>query len=542
MSTAKSADAIRETAVSNDMVNVSIGQLLDRAVERFGDREAYVFERERLTYAQLSDRVDLYSRALMAQGIVQGDKISIWMANNLDWVLVYLAVARIGGVLVPVNTGFKVDEAAYVVGQSDSVMLVVGARVRDRSLATEALQVLEDERVSARTVVVVGGPCPDGATPVDALLSRAVEISDEALAGRKARVGADDVVLTLYTSGTTGFPKGAMHSHKVIQNMSDAADRMRLSPEDKVVLYLPLFHVFGAAAVISYMYAGGCIVLVESYDVAHTLELMELERATVVYGISTMYYDQMQHPDFARRDLSSIRLCLTPGTGDLVRMTSERMGPAVNVYGMTETTSITALTSLEDTMERRADTVGRPLPGFEVKIVDPNGASLPPDSVGELVLRGHPVMLGYYKQPEATAEVLDHEGWFSTGDAASFTTDGYVRYAGRIKDMFRVGGENVDPIEVETVLMRHPAVAMATVTGIPDVRLDEVGIAHVQLLNGAVATSKELREFVRERLAHYKVPRHVVFVDDFPKTASGKIQKFVLRKQFLAQQSASGPT
>jgi fatty-acyl-CoA synthase len=521
--------------MSTDMAGVTIGQLLERAVEKFGDREAYVAEDRRLTFRQLAEETDVWARALMAAGVAPGDKVSLMMANRLEWVLIHLAVSQIGAALVPVNTGFRPDEVGYVVGQSDSVMFIVGAQVRGRSLVSEGLQVLQDERVSAKTLVVVGGEAPEGTVAAADLLARADEVSPAALAERKASVRPDDVVLTLYTSGTTGFPKGAMHSHKVIRNMADAADRMRLTPDDTVVLYLPLYHVFGAAAVVTYMYAGGKIVLVENYDVAKSLELMERERATIVYGISTMYYDQMQHEDFDRRDLSSIRLCVTPGTGDLVRLTSEKMGPAVNVYGMTETTSMTTLCTLDDPMEFRAETVGKPLPGFEVRIVGQDGATLGPDAVGELVVRGHPVMLGYYKKPDATAEVLDDEGWFRTGDAASITPEGYVRYAGRIKEILRVGGENVDPIEVETVLMRHPSVAMASLIGVPDERLDEVGVAYVQLLRGATAAPDELRAYLKERLASFKVPRHVVITDEFPKTGSGKIQKFKLKQQFLEQ-------
>jgi fatty-acyl-CoA synthase len=526
--------------MSEHMAGVTIGGLLERAVEKFGDREAYVFEDRRLTFRELAEETDTWARALIAAGVAPGDKVSLMMANRLEWVLIHLAISQIGAALVPVNTGFRVDEVGYVVGQSDSVMFIVGDEVRGRSLAQEGLQVLQDERVSATALVVVGGPAPEGAVSAEDLLARADEVSPEALAERKAAVHADDVVLTLYTSGTTGFPKGAMHSHKVIRNMADAADRMRVTPDDTVVLYLPLYHVFGAAAVLTYMYAGGKIVLVENYDVARSLELMERERATIVYGISTMYYDQMQHEDFEKRDLSSIRLCVTPGTGDLVRLTSEKMGPAVNVYGMTESTSMTTLCTLEDPMEFRAETVGRPLPGFEVKIVGALGETLAPDTVGELLVRGHPVMLGYYKKPEATAEVLDDEGWFRTGDAASLTPEGYVRYAGRIKEILRVGGENVDPIEVETVLMRHPAVAMASLIGIPDTRLDEVGVAYVQLLRGASVTAEELRAYLKEKLAGFKVPRHVVLTDEFPKTGSGKIQKFLLKRQFLEQAGTEG--
>jgi fatty-acyl-CoA synthase len=529
------ADVLGATGgvMSQDMAGVTIGGLLERGVARFGDRLAYVDGERRLTYRELSDEVDRYARALMSLGVAPGDRVSIWMGNRLEWVCFYLATARIGAVLVPVNTGLTVDEAGYVVGQSDSAVLVVGDRIRDRDLADDARVVMTDDRVSAHTLVVVGENCPAGALSLEALLARADDTSTVDLAVRVSGVDADDVVLMLYTSGTTGFPKGAMHSHKVIRNMCDAAERMRLGPEDKLVLYLPLFHVFGAAAVLSFLYAGGSIVLMRAYDVPGTLNLIERERATVVYGVSTMFYDQLQHPSFDAKDLSRVRLCLVPGTGDLIRLVSERMGQAINVYGMTETTSITTLAGLEDRIERRGDTVGYPLPGFEVKIVGLDGQAVPAGESGELVVRGHPVMLGYYKKPEATEAVLDADGWFRTGDLASLTDDGYVRYGGRIKDMYKVGGENVDPIEVESALLRHPAVAMAAVVGVPDPRLEEVGVAYVQLLPGAMAEPEELRQFVLERLARFKAPKRIHLVEDFPMTASGKIQRYLLRKRFM---------
>lgn len=522
------------------MSGVTIGQLLERAVDRFGDRPAYVFAADdRVTFRELSERVDRAARGLMALGVEAGHRVSIWMPNNPEWVYLYLAVARIGAVLVPINTGFRVDEAAYVVGQSDSTMLIVSERFKYRDLIADAQTVLADDRVSARTLLVVGDNPPDGAVGMETLWSRAAEVSAEDLGKRTAAVDPDDVVLTLYTSGTTGFPKGAMHSHKVIRNMADAAERMRIGSDDTLVLYLPLFHVFGAAAVLTFAYTGGCIVLMEGFDVERSLELLERQRATVVYGLGTHYYDQINHPTFASRDLSSVRFCFAPSTGDLVRLATDKMGLAVNGYGMTETTSITAVPSPDDPEELRADTVGRPLPGFEAKIVGSDAETLPADTTGELVVRGHPVMLGYYKKPEATAAVLDPEGWFRTGDAAQLTPEGYIRYVGRIKDMFKVGGENVDPIEVETILMRHPAVSMAAVFGIADARLDEVGVACVQLKPGANTDESELIAHVKQRLAFFKVPRHAMILDEFPKTASGKIQKFRLRETFLDQQGTA---
>lgn len=522
-------------------MSMTIGELLDRAVEKFGDRLAYVFPGvERVTYRELSERVDRCARGLLALGIQRGERVSVWMPNNPEWVYLYLAIARIGATVVPINTGFRVEEAAYVVGQSESTMLVVSAGFKYRDLVADARAVLADEHVSARQLVVIGDDSATDAVTMKRLWECAEEVAPEVLQARKLEVDPDDVVVILYTSGTTGFPRGAMHSHKLIRNMVDAADRMRLTYDDKVVLYLPLFHVFAAAAIVTYAYCGGSIVLMEYFDAGWSLELMEEERATIVYGLTPMYYDQLYHPGFAGRDLSSVRLCLVPGTGDLVRLVSEKMGLAVNLYGMTETTSITTLPHPDDPEDLRADTVGRPLPGFEVKIVTPDGEAAGAETPGELVVRGHPVMLGYYKNPEATAAVLDSQGWFRTGDAAQLTAEGYVRYVGRIKDMFKVGGENVDPIEVETVLMRHPAVALAAVFGIPDRRLGEIGVACVQRKAGETVSAEDVIQYVKERLAFYKVPKQVVFVDEFPKTGSGKIQKFRLREAIIA--GGDGPS
>lgn len=521
----------------DDVGGLTIGQLLDRAAQQHPHREAYVHGDQRVTWTELVELVDRRARALMAWGVEPGDRVALWMTNSLDWVVTYLSVIRIGGVLVSVNTAFTVAETAYVVGQSDSVLLVAGARVRDRSLGEEALHVLEEDGVSARQVLCLGEDVPGTltATDLDGLADR---ISIDELARRVASTSAEDIAITLYTSGTTGFPKGVMHSHRVIGNMSDAADRMRLTAVDTAVMYLPLFHIFALAATLSFMCAGARMVLLETYEAGGSLELMERESATIAYGVPAHYLDQIRHPTFEQRDVSSLRLCLSPGTADHVRMVSERMGPAVNVYGMTETTSMTSVGSLEDSLEDRAETVGRTLPRSSVKIVDEHGVEVSPGVVGELLVRGAPVMQGYYRMPEATAAVLKPDGWFHTGDAGSVDDRGFVRFVGRITEMYKVGGENVDPIEVEAVLMRHPAIAMAAVQGVEDDRLGEVGLAHVTLIDGAELDVQELRAYARERLASFKVPRHVVAVDTLPMTASGKVQKFRLREAFDAAADA----
>jgi len=532
---ARSGDVVvtQPTSISEDLDldQLTIVGLLERAARRWPDRTAYVHEERRFSWSELGDEVDLHARAFMAWGIAPGDRVSVWMGNTMSWVLVELGLIRAGAVVVPVNTGFTVAEAAYVVDQSDSVMLVAASTLRGRDLAEEARQVLNAAGLPARALVTVGAT--SGATSLDDLLAGAASVSPQDSAQRAAALQPDDVVLTLYTSGTTGFPKGVMHSHRVIGNMSDAATRLRLDEQDLAVMYLPLFHIFALAATVTFMVRGSAMVLMEVFDAADSLDLMERERATLAYGVAPHYLDQIRHPSFAGRDLSTLRLCLSPGSADLVRMVSAHMAPAISVYGMTETTSMTSLGALEDPLDIRADTVGRALPRSTVKIVDERGEEVAPGVVGHLLVKGPPVMRGYYKMPEATADAIV-DGWFHTGDAVSVDAEGYLRFAGRIKEIYKVGGENVDPIEVESALMRHPAVAFACAQGVPDERMGEVGLAHVTVLPGHALDVEELRVFARGQLAAFKVPRHVVVVDELPMTASGKVRKFVLREQFLS--------
>ena len=507
---------------------ITLGGLLKRASRLFGGRTAYVVGKERVTFAELDVRVDAIALALLAEGVARGDKVAIWMPNRLEWVLFYLATVRLGAAVVPVNTSFTPDEAAYVIGHSDAKVLAVGSEFRGRDTAQEAVDIACRPDVHVRSIVVADDGVHAGTVPFTDFLRAGESVLLAPYRKTCSVVRQEDLALLLYTSGTTGLPKGAMHSHKVIYNMRDAGDRMALCVDDTVVLYLPLFHVFAAAAVISFMHAGASIVLMPSFDAGESLRLIEAESATVVYGMHTMYYDQLHHPEFSARDLSSVRFCLTPGTGDLVRAVSEHIAQSINVYGMTETTSVTTLPALDDPIELRADTVGLPLPGFEVKTVDKHGSSTATGVSGEIVVRGHPVMLGYYKQPDATAEAFTEDGWFRTGDAGNFTSDGYLCYHGRIKDMVKVGGENVDPAEVEAVLMRYPGVAMAAVVGEPDDRLVEVVVAYVKMLGDAEVSVQQLVDHCATQLARFKVPRRVYRVSEFPKTASGKIKKFQL--------------
>jgi fatty-acyl-CoA synthase len=518
-------------AMGDHLIGATIGQLLDQTAQSYGQELAYVDGDTPLTFAELSDEVDRYAKGLLAMGVGPADRIAIWMPNSLEWIFLFLAAVRIDAVLVPINTAFREEEAAYVLAHSDSSVLVAGGDVHGRDFVREGCAIANREDVDVSTVLAAAPSATDALT-VESALTAGDRVSDSELYSRYSHTRADAVTLMLYTSGTTGFPKGAMHSHKMIRNAADVAERLQVNSGDTLVLYLPLFHVYGVTSMLSFLCAGATVVLMDRFDARVSLELMQDEGATVASGINTMYYDQLHHPAFSEYDLSSLRFCLTAGNGELVRLLTEQMAPAINFYGMTETTSMTTVQNLGDPLERRMDTVGYPLPGFDVRVADSAGRTLPPDCTGEIAVRGHPVMLGYYKNEAATAACFDSAGWFHTGDAGQMTRDGYLRYLGRIKDMLKVGGENVDPGEVETVLMRNRAVSLAAVVGVPDERLDEVPIACVELKPDARTTSEELREYTKGRLAHFKVPREVHIVDELPRTGSGKIQKFRLREQF----------
>jgi fatty-acyl-CoA synthase len=525
------ADQLEQTelAPASQGEEITVVDLLARAMAKCGDSEAVVVpDGERLTFAELDQRVAEVAKGLIDLGVQPGDRVAMWMPNCLEWVLVYLATTTIGAVLVPVNTAFRVEEAAYVIAQSDSTVLVTTVRPGRRDFFADVADLLGRDGLSVRQVIAVDCGDETGWLSYAALVEAGKRVSEADLDRRRQAVLPTDLFLMLYTSGTTGFPKGVMHTHALIRNLMDAAHQMEQRRGDRLVLYMPLFHVFGATAILTFLHVGGTVIIMSGFDAPESLRTMQDERATIVYGINTMYYDQVNHPSFDEFDLSSVRLCLVPGTADLVRA-AEKIGTAVNGYGMTECSSIITVARPDDPFELRGETVGCPLPGFEVKIIDPaTGDTLDTGALGEICVRGFPVMAGYYNLPQQTANVVDGEGWFRTGDLGSLTVEGYVRLVGRAKDMVRVGGENVDPVEVEKILMRHPAVSLAAAFGIADERLGEVVATCVQLKVGACVEADELIELARRNLASFKTPRRIVFVDEMPKTSSGKIQRTAL--------------
>ena len=536
----------------------TIGDLLNSAAERFGPREALMYQGQRWTFDEFRDETDRVARALIGLGIQPGDKVSLWMPNRAEWLFLFGAVAKIGAILVPINTRFRTGDMEYLVNHSDSAALIL----MDRSGPVDYLDMLREVapevdtgnptelRPSAfpalRNVIIVGDERPAGVIGWDAMLAGSDEVPAAELAQREAAVSPDDTFLLMYTSGTTGFPKGVMHCHNPIRTITDAANRMAMSSRDVILMYLPLFHCFGLyeGPLMSWV-TGARVVLTTMFEAGETLRLIESERATVMNGFDAHFYDLCHHPDVDNTNRSSLRTILLAvgmaSSEPVARLAQEKFCPTLSAWGMTEVGVGATRTFLDAPVDDRCVESGHPLPGYEFKVIDPDtGDVLPPSTMGELCVRGYATMQGYYKRPEATAEAIDGEGWFHTGDVATIRDDGSVRFLGRYKDMLKVGGENVDPTEVEAFLLEHPAISKAQVIGVPDPRLSEVACACVVVEPGQAVTDADLDAFCRGKMASFKIPRHLLVLDDYPMTSSGKVQKYLLRQMAAEQLGLAG--
>ncbi|GIX48770.1 MAG: AMP-binding protein [Candidatus Tectimicrobiota bacterium] len=528
---------------------VTFGEMLDRVARRFGEREALVFGEQRWTFAQLKADCDRAARGLIRCGIAPGDKVALWLPNRPEWIHILFAVAKIGAVLVPINTRFRTADLEYVLRQSDSTTLIttdhsgpVGYLEMVRALIPE-LDACPDPQAlrtaafpELRRVIVVSEQAYPGTLRWRDVVAAAAAVDEAELFARQQAVDPDGTVLIMYTSGTTGFPKGVMHCHNILRNITDEANRLAVRPRDVILMYLPLFHAFGLyEGPLMSVVTGARQVLMAHFDAGEALRLIERERVTLIHGFDTHFHDLMAHPACAHTDRSSLRTgILAAGLSSsepVARRAQRLLCPTVSGWGMTEVGVGAALGFLTDSEDDRCLASGAPLPGYEFKVIDPqSGQPVPYGTPGELCCRGYGVMQGYYKKPEETAKVIDAEGWLHSGDMAVMREDETIRFLGRYKDMLKVGGENVDPIEVEALLLQHPAVAQAQVVGVPDPRLSEVPCACVVLAPGAHVTAEELIAFCRGKIASFKIPRHVLFMKRFPMTSSGKVQKFKLRE------------
>jgi acyl-CoA synthetase (AMP-forming)/AMP-acid ligase II len=506
--------------------------LLARAAAGWGQRTAIVDGTRRLTYDELHRRCRDAAGGLAALGVVKGDRVAIWMPNHTEWVIAFFGAIYAGAVVVPLNTALSVSEAHYQVAQSGAAVVIVSDVFRNRDYVADAVELRN--RVPHRlTIVVVGDPSADNTVSWH-------QVAAGAYGYERPVNAADDAAVMLYTSGTTGLPKGAVHSHRFSETLVATADRLDLTENDCVVLYLPLFHVYALVAGLLLMVSVGAkIALMERFRSAESLALMRSEGATMIYGVPTTYIDQLNDPAVGDMDFTEIRFAITPMAPDLCQRVRARFNTVcLNTFGMTETASTVIMPHLLDSAEIATGTVGRPLDGISARIVDETtGEPAPQGSRGVLLVRGPSVMIGYHDNPTETARVLDGDGWFRTGDLAEMDSDGNIVFIGRRGDHYRVGSELVDPLEVEAVLQSHPQVERAAALGVPHDRLGQVGYAWVKFRPGATATAEELQKHAARDLASFKVPRRIIIVGELPTTPSGKVQKFRLRESLDRKQT-----
>jgi fatty-acyl-CoA synthase len=483
----------------------------------------------------------------MAEGVQAGDHVALWLNNRDDWVFLALAVVKIGAVLVPVNTRFRTHDLDYVLRQSDSGYLITHdtcgpidylSMVREVVKLPGSGYVLDDPSFPMlRKVIILGGEPYAGTVDWRTALARAAEVQPADLAARTAMVKPEDPALIMYTSGTTGFPKGAMHCHNLIRNVAERGFRFNITPRDTILGYLPLFHAFGfSEGMLMSLVTGAKHIVTETFDPSGSLDLVEQEGVSIVQGFDAHVKGLCEAQEARPRDISTLRTGIF-GAGPLstkpiMYRGAKTLAPvrSVSGFGMTETWIGVAMNGLDDPPEERLEANGTVGLGYEFRVADPETATpLPHGQEGELQVRGRYLMMGYYKKPDETRASYTPDGWFKTGDAAVHLPDGSLHFLGRYKDMLKVGGENVDPMEVEGLLREHDAIHEAAVVGCPDEKLAEVAVAYVQKAPGAEIDEDEVIAFCRGKVASFKIPRHVVFMEAFPMTASGKIRKVELR-------------
>ena len=520
------------------LLEETIPQNLARTVAQHADRDALVSVEQglRFTYAQFADEVDQVARGLMGIGVAKGDRVGIWSPNYAEWVLVQYATARIGAILVTINPAYRSSELEYVLNQSGISVLVAV-----ESFSTSDYRSMIEEvwgRVPTNRVIYIH------TSDWDDLLEVSAEVSMKQLDQRTAELVAGDGINIQYTSGTTGFPKGATLSHhNILNNGYFIGEACKYTEADRVCIPVPFYHCFGMVLgnLACTTHGSTMVIPAAGFDAAATLHACASERCTSLYGVPTMFIAELGEPDLAGYDLSSLRTGIMAGSPcptEVMRQVVERMNMSevTIAYGMTETSPVSTQTSADDPFEKRVTTVGRVHPHVEIKVVDPeSGEVVPRGTGGEFRTRGYSVMLGYWNDEVRTVEAIDSDGWMHTGDLAVMDDEGYVNIVGRIKDMIIRGGENVYPREVEEFLYTHPDVAEVQVVGVPDARYGEELMAWIQLREGADTTAADIRDFCRGTIAHYKVPRYIKFTDSFPMTITGKIQKFKMRETSIAE-------
>ncbi len=536
---------LSHTAGTTDvpLLDQTIPDNLDATVARFGDREALVDVQQgiRWTYREFSDRVTGLARGLLAAGVATGDRVGIWAPNCAEWTLTQYATARIGAILVNINPSYRTHELEYVLNQAGISFLVAASEFRSSNYA-QMIEEVRRECPGLREVVLIG------TGSWDALVARAGEVPAERVAQIQSGLHPDDPINIQYTSGTTGFPKGATLSHRnILNNGFFVGELCRYTEQDRVCIPVPFYHCFGMVMgnLACTTHGAAMVIPAAGFDPAATLRATQDERCTSLYGVPTMFIAEWSLPDFEGYDLSSVRTGIMAGSPCPAEMMKKLIASGIEemtiCYGMTETSPVSTQTRTDDSFERKVNTVGGVHPHLEIKVVDPlSGETLPRGQAGEFCTKGYSVMLGYWEQPDKTTEVLQ-DGWMHTGDIAVMDEHGYVQITGRIKDMVIRGGENIYPREIEEFLYTHPDVLDAQVVGVPDAKYGEELCAWIRMREGATPlTAEAVREFATGKLAHYKIPRYVHIVDEFPMTVTGKVRKVEMREKSVAELGLAG--
>lgn len=515
------------------LLGQTIGENLRRTVERFAEREAVVvpFQNYRANYRQFWDEVGRAARGLMARGVQKGDRVGIWAPNRYEWVIVQYATARIGAILVNINPAYKTAELEYALNLSGISVLILAKAFR----TTNYVEMLEEVR----------GRCPALRDALvleqdwQSLLKQGDQVSEQQLAEREQDLQFDDPINIQFTSGTTGLPKGATLSHhNILNNGYFVGLTCRYSEQDRVCIPVPFYHCFGMVlGNLACTAHGACMVIpAESFDAFETLGVVQAERCTSLYGVPTMFIAELEHPEFSKFDLSTLRTGIMAGSPCPVEVmkkvtTLMNMREVTIGYGMTETSPISTQNAADDPFDRRVSTVGRVHPHVEIKIIDPEtGAIVPCGTAGEFCTRGYSVMIGYWNNEEATRKAIDRGHWMHTGDLATIDEAGYVKIVGRIKDMIIRGGENIFPREIEEFLYAHPCISDVQVIGVPSEKYGEEVMAWIKLRDDSSVDGEALQAYCKGKISTYKIPRYWKFVDSFPMTVTGKIQKFRMRE------------
>ena len=539
------------------LLAMTIGAAFDRAVERFAEREALVVRHQNLRYswAQLADEVDRCARGLLALGLQPGERVGIWSPNNAQWCITQFATAKIGVVLVNINPAYRLNELEYALKQSGCRWLICADTFKTsdyHAMLHELLPELEGSAVGAlrshmlpelRGVISLCDKPVDGMLLWKGLMGMAEQVGPEQLRQCSEQLQFDDPINIQYTSGTTGFPKGATLSHyNILNNGYMVGESLKLTEHDRLVIPVPLYHCFGMVMGNLGCVTHGTTMIYPSaaFEPLAALQAAAEEKATGMYGVPTMFIAMLDHPERQSLDLSNLRTGIMAGSTcpiEVMKRVIDDMHLAEMqiAYGMTETSPVSTQTGPDDDLERRVTSVGRTQPHLESKVVDEHNRIVPRGQIGELCTRGYSVMLGYWNNPEATASAIDGARWMHTGDLAIMDDEGYIKIVGRNKDMIIRGGENVYPREIEEFLFTHPAVADVQVIGVPDKTYGEEIVAWVKLHPSHQATADDLRAFCKGRIAHFKTPKHIKFVDEFPMTISGKVQKFKMREVSVAE-------